>query len=83
MCGYCLTFGPDVPVKTYKGHDYYQDENGLWIVECDGSRFIVGVDDSKHGGRRTFNEDANNEAACIAYIDWKTTHTEVRESWDT
>ena len=58
------------PPTPYKGHEYFQ-ESGTWMVRNPrGDCFIVGLDDSKASGTRTFNKAANNETACRAYIDW-------------
>ena len=56
--------------RTYKGHNYYKDADGLWKVEKDGSVFVVALDDSKMSGNRSVNMQYNNEESAKRYIDW-------------
>lgn len=60
-------------IKSYKGHEFFHDDSGLFNVRGpDGSLFVVGLDDSKARGNRRIIPEANTEQACRDYIDWVT-----------
>jgi hypothetical protein len=59
-------------MKQYKGFQYSCDGEGVWFVllDNDGSKFIVALDDSKRSGKREFKDELNNEDACRQFIDY-------------
>lgn len=60
-------------IQVYKGYRIEKDEKtSIFEVVKDGSRFIVGLDDSKRSGSRSFNDDANNVYTAKKYIDYVT-----------
>jgi hypothetical protein len=62
-------------VNTYKGYDYYQDNDGLWKVNLDKSGdsvFVIALDDSKLSGKRRMEMQYNTGDKCKEYIDWVT-----------
>lgn len=60
-------------LETYKGHDIEESDNVIEVVSPSGSRFIIGLDDSKMSGRRKSIEMTRAEGIKSAreYIDWK------------
>jgi len=60
-----------VLLKKYKGYDIVQNPNGvIETVSPDGTRFIVGLDDSKRSGSRKSVPGANNVKTAEKYIDY-------------
>ena len=60
-------------LETYKGHAIVETNNVIEVVSPSGSRFIIGLDDSKMSGRRKSIEMTRAEEMKSAreYIDWK------------
>lgn len=70
-------------IKDYKGWKIYEKEDSKTqelthiVVDPDDSVLIVGMDDSKSSGRRTFV--STTVADCERFIDWHVTAQEERE----
>tara|TARA_R100000093_G_C1913509_1_gene63516 strand:- start:182 stop:421 length:240 start_codon:yes stop_codon:yes gene_type:complete len=60
-----------VLIKQYKKHRIERHNGVIEVVSPGGSRFIVGLDDSKRSGKRRFINKANTVTAAKKYIDWK------------
>lgn len=62
-----------VLLKIYKKHRIEKTKNGvIEVVSPNGSRFVIGLDDSKMSGKRTFNQKNNNITTAKKYIDYVT-----------
>lgn len=60
-------------MQSYRGYNYFQDNDGLWKVVLEKDIFfVVALDDSKFSGPKKIIIENNTEENCKKYIDYIT-----------
>jgi hypothetical protein len=71
-------------LKTYKNHLIVssQDQGIIHVINVEASTcFVIGLDDRKLSGHRTFDESLNTVETAISYIDGHGANLELAEIW--